>query len=225
MKLETETLDIFKNFAVINPSLLVKAGDVVKTISLSKAVIARAKLPQKFDSDFAIYDLSNFISAMSMFDNPDLQFDNDKFVTISDDERSALIRYFFTETDMLILPPEKEMEIPKTNIKFRITKENLANIIKAVSVLSLPEIMIVGDGENVSIQAVNPKSNLSNFYKKVIASSNADFQVYFKVENFRLISNDYDVSIAPSTSKHPGVAHFSGPGVEYWMVAEAHSRF
>jgi hypothetical protein len=226
MKLETETLDILKNFASINPSLMVKAGNVIKTISLSSSVIAKAKLNQTFANNFGIYDLSNFIAAMSMFDKPDLNFDDERFVTITDEEKSALVTYFFADPELMILPPEKEFEKPKTNIKFRITKENLADVLKAVSVLQLPEIVFVGDGTNVSVQTLNSKSTTSNLYKKVVSNSNADFQVYFKVENLKLLPYDYDVSIAPAKAKGmSGVAHFDGPGVEYWIAAEQHSKY
>jgi hypothetical protein len=226
MKLETETLDILKNFATINPSIMVKAGDVVSTISLTKSVIAKAKLKQKFESDFAIYNLSSFISAMSMFDNPDLTFSDERFVTISNEERTALITYFFADASMLILPPEKELAKPKTNIKFRLTKEDLADITKAVSILSLPEIMFVGDGTHVSVQAIDPKNVTCNLYKKIIAESIEDFQVYFKVENLKLIQNDYDMSITPLKGKGiAGLAHFDGPNVEYWIACEGHSKF
>lgn len=225
MKLEVETLDILKNFAAINPSLLVKVGNVVRTISLSQSVIARAKLKQSFESQFAIYDLSNFISALSMFDNPNLDFEDSRFVAITNDDKSAVIHYFFADASMIILPPDREFGVPATNIKFRMTKETLSDIIKAVSVLSLPEVAFVGDGKTVTVQAVNSKSATSNLYRKTIAEANAEFTAYFKVENLKLIGNDYDVAIAAGKSKDkPGIAHFGSPGIEYWLAVEQHSK-
>lgn len=225
MKLDNETLDVLKNFASINPSLLVKQGNVVRTLSLSSSVIARAKLKQSFESTFAIYDLSNFISAVSLFDQAILDFTDDRFVTITNEAKTAIIQYFYADPSLLILPPDKELGTPSSNIKFRVTVETLSDITKAVSVLSLPEVLFVGDGSNVAIQAINPKSPTSNFYRKVIATAEAEFMAYFKVENLKLVPNEYDVTISSPKSKGGvGIAHFNSPNIEYWIAVEQHSK-
>jgi hypothetical protein len=42
MKINNKTLNILKNFATINPSIIVKPGNTLKTISSSKTILARA---------------------------------------------------------------------------------------------------------------------------------------------------------------------------------------
>ena len=58
MKLSARTLQILKNFATINPSLLFKPGNVLTTISPAKTMQAKARVTEQFDTQFAIYDLS-----------------------------------------------------------------------------------------------------------------------------------------------------------------------
>jgi len=226
MKLDTNTVDILKNFANINPSLAFKKGNVLKTISLSSGVIAKAKLKQEIESDFAIYDLGNFISALSLFEEPFMDLSDDRFVMLTNEDKSASIQYFYADPANIITPPEREFEAPKTNLKFRMTKDVLADITKAASVLALPEIVFVADGKNVTLQTTNSKNITSNMYNRTIAATEAVYQIFIKIENLRLIPVDYDVTITPPKSKTgSGVVYFGSPDVEYWIAAEHHSKF
>lgn len=226
MKLDNDTLEIFKNFAAINPSLMIKPGNTIRAISLATSVIAKAKLKQSFEKPLAIYDLSNFIAVLSLFDPSILDFSDDRFVNITNESKSAHVTYFYADPSLLILAPEKEMAIPNSNIKFRLTKETLSDVIKAMSVLSLPEVVFVGDGTNISVQTIDPKNPTSNLYRKVVAAAESVFMAYFKVDNInKLITADYDVTItAPKTKDKPGIAHFNSPNIEYWIVVEHHSK-
>lgn len=225
MKLNNDTIDILKNFSSINPSILVRPGDTIRTISLSDSVIAKAKLTQKFDNEFAIYDLPRFIAALSMFEDPDLDFDDQRFVMVSNADGTASIRYFFADSDTVKSPPNKEMAVP-SDIKFTLTKDMLDTIQKATSVLDLPELLFTGDGKNIIVKAIDPKNPASSSYRRVIGDTEQEFQLFFKKENVRLFSNDYKVSVSiPKQKGMPGIAHFASSALEYWIVCELHSKF
>ena len=68
MQLSNETTAVLKNFASINPNLLVKPGTSLRTISPTKSVMARATVEEEFDKGFAIFDLSQFLGRLSLFD-------------------------------------------------------------------------------------------------------------------------------------------------------------
>jgi len=70
MKLSNETLGILENFSSINPIILVRKGNQLKTISASKAVFAVADVEEEFEQQFAIYDLRKFIGCLSLFKEP-----------------------------------------------------------------------------------------------------------------------------------------------------------
>jgi hypothetical protein len=226
MKLETETLDVLKNFAQINPSLMVRKGNILKTVSLTHSVVAKATLKQDFEGELAIYDLPTFLSALSMFSDVKLEFNDDRFVTLSNAEQTAMVNYYFADADMIVKPPEKEPDTSKTAIKFRLTKDTLNEMLKAASVLALPEVAIFSDGGKVTARAVNPKIEASNLFTKVIGESEIEYKLFYKVENMKLIANDYDVTVLPPKGKGGvGVAHFKAPNIEYWIAQEAHSTF
>jgi hypothetical protein len=57
MQLSEKTIEVLKNFANINPNLVVSAGSNLKTISEAKNIMASADVAETFDNGFGIYDL------------------------------------------------------------------------------------------------------------------------------------------------------------------------
>ena len=47
-----ETMSVLKNFSQINPSLLFRPGDMIRTISPQKTVMAAATVSENFDSQY-----------------------------------------------------------------------------------------------------------------------------------------------------------------------------
>ena len=66
MKLSNNTTNILKNFSQINQSILIKQGNKLKTISVMKNILAEAEIEEDFEADFAIYDLNQFLSGLSL---------------------------------------------------------------------------------------------------------------------------------------------------------------
>jgi len=74
MNLTSDTVAILKNFSDINQNILVKPGNKIQTISSLKNILAEAEITEKFDQEFAIYDLPEFLRAIDLFDKSDLNF-------------------------------------------------------------------------------------------------------------------------------------------------------
>ena len=96
MKLSNDTRDVLKNYSTINANLLVSPGNKIATMSQMKNIVSTATVTDTFDTDFAIYDLNEFLSAMSLFDDPDLTF-GDSSVNISQGGQSL---NYFTVTQL-----------------------------------------------------------------------------------------------------------------------------
>lgn len=216
MKLSARTLHLLKNFSTINPSIVLKPGGVATTISPNKTILARASIGDEIPNVVAIYNLSRFISTLSLFENPDLDF-SDKSVRISDGSRSVV--YHYADASIIMVPPEKQIKLPSTDAECFITNKDFQNITKALSVLGLPEIAIVGDGENISLQAIDTKNPADTFSITVGQSSNV-FRAIFKSENLKIMDGDYTVSISSK-----GISQFVGTEVSYWIAVEATSTF
>ena len=217
MKLSKETVNLIKNFAGINSNLLLKQGNKLATISGQKNVMADATVTETFP-DFAIYDLNEFLGAMSLFEDPELDF-QDKYVSIK--QGSMNIKFFAADASNLTAP-QKAITFPEAEINFRMTSSMLDMIKKTSSVLRAADVSIVGDGSKV-VAVVGDKKNASgNSFSEPVGDTDKNFKVNLKVENLKMLPGDYDVSI--SSKK---ISRFKSPNTDlvYYVAVEADSTF
>jgi len=217
MKIDANTISVLKNFAKINPSIVIQEGNTLKTISPSKTIMAKANVPTQFGQRFAIYNLDRFISTLSLFNEPELKF-SEKFVDIGDNNKST--HYTYADESTITKVPEKEITLPSVDVSFRLTNENLKDVEKASGVLQLPEIVVSGDGSKVYLQAADTKNPSGDIYSIAIGETDKTFKAIFKSENIKIIPGDYDVSICSR-----GISHFKGSEAEYWIAVESSSTF
>lgn len=217
MKIDTNTINVLKNFAKINPSIVVQEGNTLKTISPSKTIMAKANVTTDFDKRFAIYNLDRFISTLSLFNDPELDF-NDKYVKIYDSNKST--HYTYADESTIIKTPEKEIKLPSIDVTFKLTNDNLKDVEKAAGVLGLPEIVVVGDGKLINLQAADSKNPSGDVYSIEIGTTNKTFRAIFKSENIKIIPGDYEVNICSK-----GISCFKGKEAEYWIAVEQSSTF
>lgn len=131
VQLSAKTIQILANFASINSSILFKKGNVIKTISNAQNILAKAVVDETFPQDFAIYDLSQFLSAISLFNDPVLIFDNANYVTIRDSNRGRRSKYYFSNPEITMRnAPDREIKFPGGNINFEVSNANLKALLK-----------------------------------------------------------------------------------------------
>lgn len=214
MKLSERTISILKSFTAINPSLVVRKGNVVKTMAPTKTILATAELDQEFPVDFAIYDLPRLINGfVSLHKDPDIKFQSDNLEISSENSKS---RVFFSDPDILT-DPYKEIKLPSVDVAFRLSKDNLEKVKKAAAVWGVDDIVVIGDGHNITLKAVDVVNPTTSSYEVEVGETNKKFQAVFKVENFnKPLSTDYDVEISSR-----GFAHWKGEGIEYYVALEA----
>lgn len=217
MKIDTNTINVLKNFSKINPSIVIQEGNTLKTISTSKTIMAKATVTTEFNKRFAIYNLDQFISTLSLFNNPELDF-NDKYVNIFDANEST--HYPYADESTITKTPEKEIKLPSVDVTFTLTNDNLKDVEKAAGVLGLPEIVVVGDGKLISLQAADTKNPSGDVYSIEIGTTNKTFKAIFKSENIKIIPGDYEVSICSK-----GISCFKGKEADYWIAVEQSSTF
>lgn len=210
-------MQILKNFSTINPSLMFKPGSVLNTMSPNKTVLAKASIKEQIPSTFAIYDLSKFLGVLSLFEQPELQVEEKQMVINGGQQK---VRYTFASPDAIVTPPAKEVAMPESEIQFRLTADDLSKVTKALGVMQLPEIAVVGENGEMSIQAIDSKNPSADSYRVVLRDTNLTFKMIFKSENIKIMPGDYEVSISSK-----GIGHFKGNDVEYFIATEANSTF
>lgn len=196
--LSKKTLDVLKNFSTINSSIVFRKGSTVRTISNAENILAKFTGEEIFPVDFAIYDLSQFLSGISLFSDPQLEFDNESFVNIRGGRQSA--RYFFSDPEITLKSaPEKNVKFPGADIQFNLTGEDLISLQKASAVYSLPDLTFQStEGENVIKLILRDKENdTSNTYEQSISgTATGNYSLDVKIENIRLLPGDYIVKVS-----------------------------
>ena len=220
MNLSSDTLNLLKNFSEINQGILVKPGNKIKTISTMKNILAEAEISEKFESEFAIYDLPEFLRIVDFFGSPSLKFNGGGSVKLEGKEKDDY-EYFFSDKSVVV-SPEKSITLPDEHVKFTLTKDKLAKVIKATSLSGTPDIAVIGDGKTINLITTDKKNKGSNKYKISIGETDKKFTAYFKQENFKLINDDYDVAISKAK-----ISHFKNRNkpIQYWIALEPDSEF
>ena len=220
MNLSDNTVNILKNFAGINNSILVKQGNQLRTISVAKNILAEAEIPEDFPRDVAIYDLNQFLNGLSLHHDPDLDFTEDTYLTIREGKRR--VKYFYADPQVIIAPPEKEITLPTEDVCFQLDGQALEKMLKAAAVYQLPDLSAIGDAGVVKLVVRDKKNDTSNEFAVVVGETDKNFTFNFKVENIRIIPGSYDVIVS---SKLLSKFSNSKLNLTYFIALEPDSTF
>ena len=195
MKLSEKTVNLLKNFAGINQSILFKKGNKLRTMSVMKNILAEAEVEEEFPKDFAIYDLVQFLNGVSLYTNPQIEFTTDSNLTIREG-KDRKTKYFFADPSVVVAPPEKSIALPTEDVCFSLDSDQLASLMKASAVYQLPDLCAVGEAGVVTLVVRDKKNDTSNEYSINVGMTDAEFSLNFKVENIKILPGTYDVVIS-----------------------------
>ena len=223
MKLSEHTTSVLKNFASINQNLVIKEGKTISTMSAMKNIVAKAEVDEDFPREIAIYDLNEFLAALSLFTNPVLDF-SENFVTITEEGKTGnSLKYFYSDPSV-VTTPSSEITMPETEVKFSLDSGDLSRVQRAASVIGSPDLVLEKNGVGTFLTVKDKKNDTANNYSlDVDAEGNGEYNFFFKVENLKLLPTNYDVNVS---SKN--ISHFksqAGNAVEYWIALEPESSY
>ena len=220
MKLNQHTIDTLKNFAGINTNILIKEGDELSTISTMRNIFAKAKVSDSFTNQFGIYDLNEFLSAVSGFSKPELTL-KDKYLTISSEGSRSKVKYYYSDPSVIV-SPTKDVNMPEADVTFSLTENTLEQLTKMAAILKSPDLALIGTkGGDIILKVCDKKNDTSNSFDIVVGQgATADYTFYFKVENMKMLDGDYDVSVSSKS-----ISHFKNKKlpIEYWIALEPDS--
>ena len=223
MKLSEHTTSVLKNFASINQNLVIKEGKTISTMSAMKNIVAKAEVDEDFPREIAIYDLNEFLAALSLFTNPVLDF-SENFVTITEEGKTGnSLKYFYSDPSV-VTTPSSEITMPETEVKFSLDSGDLSRVQRAASVIGSPDLVLEKNGTGSYLTVKDKKNDTANNYSlDVDAEGSGEYNFFFKVENLKLLPTNYDVNV--SSKK---ISHFksqAGNAVEYWIALEPESSY
>ena len=193
MRLSKETYNILKNFSSINSNILINPGNVLKTVSTGRNIYAEAKVEEEFDVSVPIWDLNKFLGVVSMFNNPDLEF-NESHVVISNGRSS--VTYYYSEPTLLTVPT-KAISMPVPTVEFDLDEKDLNDILKAASILQVDDLHMVAENGKVVISVDDASQSNSNSFKIKIETDqiNKNFDGNINVSEIKFIPGSYTVSL------------------------------
>jgi hypothetical protein len=196
------------------------AGDKLSTISEAKNILAFATVPDSFDQEFGIYDLTEFLGAYGMFSDPDIEFDKNSVNIISGKSK---VKYRFADQSILTFP-SKKINMPAAELSIDITDDMLNQIRKASSILGNTVASISSDGSEIFFSVIDPKNSAANSFSINIGENTTSqrFDFQFLIANLKLIPGDYKVEISSKLISH--WTHAVEP-IEYFLALEKTSSF
>jgi hypothetical protein len=213
------TLSILKNFSSLNSNLLVKPGNVIKTITPSKNGMAVATVEETFDTEFGIWDLNKFLGVISLFNTPNFSF-GEKSVKIKNGG-SSVVNYYYSEPRLLTVPT-KDVNMPAVNVGINLSEKQFSELQKAASVMQLPDLSFTVDDTDIVAMVSDLSDPTTNTYKVVVDENwnGPDFMFNFKMENIKILPGDYQVNFAKNI-----VGEFVNKNIslKYWFAMEANT--
>ena len=220
MKLSEQTVSILKNFSTINQNLVIKEGSEILTVSAMKNIVSRAEVEETFPVEFAIYDLNEFLSCMSLFTNPDLEFEEDFALITEAGSSNRSLKYWYSEPSV-VTTPSKEVTMPSVEVEFPMNSGILSEVQKAAAVIGAPDMVLEDD----ELRVTDKKNDTANSYSTSLdtkSDDDASYKFWFKVENLKLLPGDYDVQVSEKR-----ISHFQNKKtpIEYWIALEPESSY
>jgi len=221
MKLSDKTINLLKNFSSINQSILIKEGDSIRTISVMKNILAEAKVPEEFPKDFGIYDLNQFLNAISSLHvNPELDFSNNEYLIIREGKKRN--RFFFADPNVIVSPPEKSISLPSEDVCFELDTQVLGTLMKAAAIYQVPDLSVIGEAGVVKLVVHDKKNDTSNTHEEIVGETDSEFCFNFKVENIKILPGTYEVVVSKKL-----LSRFESKNHEltYYIALEPDSSF
>ena len=198
VKLTTQTYDILRNYSLINSSILIRKGSVIKTISVGENIVSEYKCEEVWPQTFGIYDLPQFLMAVSLFQDPILEFNNNSYLTIRGNGGNTC-KYFFSSPDITLkAAPERDVQFPGADIEFNVATNTLTKIQRAANNLNTPDLSFISDPNgHILLRTCDKEDETCNVYEENLKGNCVDsLDLSMKIENLRL----YDVMTSSSAS-------------------------
>lgn len=192
MQLSKNTISILRNFSSINQGIQFVEGNEIRVGAVDKSVMGIAKVEETFPIDFAIYNLKQFLTVLSMFDNPDLKF-YDEYVSIEEGRES--IKYYYTSSDNIVGAPY-DIEFIGSDERVQITSTQLDRLTKASNAMALNHFSVVHEDNQLELIVEDGEQDSNHEFTISLDfdSDLGDFEAQMMMKNINFVSYDYDIS-------------------------------
>lgn len=225
MKISSKTISLLQSFAQISSNLLVKPGKKLATRNAVNSIQARAVVDETFPQQFAIYDLNQLLSLISVSEHPDIEFGDKSLVIRS--ANGGEIEYFYADESLVTVPNENPPQLEDV-YTFKLTASDIQTIVKTASIVSATMLSIVSDKGKVTLSINDPKNSTSHSYKKPLGDATTSFNVKMAIDSFKVVADEYNVRVAHAVAKTGKVLVFffesTSSDLTYLIAADSTSK-
>jgi len=82
------------------------------------------------NKNYGIWDLSQFLGIISLFEQPELEF-HDKYMEISNEAGSS-VKYFYCEPKLITSLPPKALNMPAAVLQFPLTENEASGTTEGI---------------------------------------------------------------------------------------------
>ena len=222
MQLTENTLAVLKNFASIQPNVILAEGNVLKTIAEAKNVMSVATIDQSFDKSVGIYNLDEFLNVLSLVDTPELDF-GENHVTIKASSGRSRVKYFYSDPEILT-SPAKDIPMPEAEVNFTLDEGTLGKVRRAAGALGHEKLTITATDGGVKLTVVDNTDATSNAFEITVPGTvdSTDFTFVMNIGNLKLIAGDYEVAVSSKL-----ISQFTNTSsdIKYFIALEKSSTY
>lgn len=223
MKLTKETLAILKNFAEINPGVILKKGNVLITKNIANIVYGEAVLNQELDLEIGIYDLNAFLAIMNLVGD-------DADITV--DERTGNIRVSNERVKInypgasaaAIVTPKGRVTPPPSDVEYDLSGDDFKQMMKMVHQLKVDRLEFLPANGRLIIKGwnENDKEHPTEMFVLDMGeyTGTADFHFFIRKEHMKLIASDYKIGFTRRKA-----AWLAGESVSYMIACDLDSSY
>lgn len=186
MILSDRTLSILKNFATINPSIVIPEGNTLAVVTVGNHIYGRAVVDDYFPTELAIYDLNKFLGAVSLLKQPAFDFDTPGVIKMSNGPTT--IRYACADPSLIHKAPAKAPALPDPIfVSNELSSHVLNQVIKAASVMRLNDISLkTEDGKMLIVahEADNPSAD--QYRIELDEALDIDCNIHINIDNMKM---------------------------------------
>lgn len=233
MQLSKNTIDTLKKTYEVNQSVkFVKDADLLKVKSVDNTLLVHAPIDQSFPRDFHIYDVREFLSVLSIIEEPELDFSNDNYVVITSKDNKQKIRYLesdptFVESSYVDKTPKN----PDPEVNLSVSEQDFQSVMKAANIMNLEFVGFVCDGENIYLTAFNKHTggddNETNTFTVHLSDYDHDteFKLFYRIDsqNVSVLLGEGDLDFELSSKKISKIK--TGSDKTYWIAMNIDSNY
>lgn len=229
MSLSKQTIDTLKKVYEVNQGIKFVEGDkTLKVKSTDNGLLMHAPIEEEFPRDFYVYNLREFLSVLSIIDDPVLDFSDEKFMVVTSPDGKQKLRYSEADPQFVTSYTDKEPRVPSVEYTVEVSAEQFASVMKAAQTMRLEFVGFVCDGKTVSLSAFNKNNGdeeVTNNFAIEMIDHGVEFQMFYKLDsqNIGVLLGEGDLTFEVSEKKITKVSTNSGK--TFWIAMNANSKY